>query len=158
MHLISLCAISLKDPKSSKITTSCGKLISVESKPNCVIERRGSELPTQRRQTILGSGAQCIGRDCLALPEQDRLYLEACEKHPSPSFLGMLLRNNCSLWKNDIPLVKWFNERGITHADDMSPIILTSIWRRVRGADLDLEGQIKSYQDYWIRNIGKPAP
>jgi hypothetical protein len=40
----------------------------------------------------------------------------------------------------------------ITHADDMSAIILTSIWRRVCGVDLDLEGQIKSYQDYWIRN------
>ena len=52
-----------------------------------------------------------------------------------------------------MPLVRWFNERGITHADDMSAIILTSIWRRVRGVDLDLEGQIKSYQDYWIRNI-----
>jgi hypothetical protein len=46
----------------------------------------------------------------------------------------------------------------ITHADDMSAIILTSIWMRARGVDLDLEGQIKSYQDYWIRNIGKPAP
>jgi hypothetical protein len=95
------------------------------------------------------------------MPEQDRLYLEACEKDPSPRFhfqLGMSLRNDWSLWEKDIPLVKWYNERGITHADDMSAIILTSIWRRVRGADLELEGQIKSYQDYWIRNIGKPAP
>jgi hypothetical protein len=50
-----------------------------------------------------------------------------------------------SLWEKDMPLVKWFNERGITHADDMSAIILTSIWRRVHGMDLDIEGQIKSY-------------
>jgi hypothetical protein len=93
------------------------------------------------------------------MPEQDRLYLEACEKDSSPRFLGMLLRNDWSLWEKDMPLVKWFNERGITHADDVSAIILTSIWRRVRGVDLvDLEGQIKSYQDYWIRNIDKPAP
>ncbi|MBV8227567.1 MAG: hypothetical protein JO232_20510 [Verrucomicrobia bacterium] len=92
------------------------------------------------------------------MPEQDRLYLEACEKDPSPGFLGILLRNDWSIWEKDMPLVRWFNERGITHADDMSAIILTSIWRRVRGVDLDLEGQIKSYQDYWIRNIGKPAP
>ena len=42
-------------------------------------------------------------------------------------------------------------QRGITHTDDMSA---RSIW----GADLDLEGQIKSCQDYWIRNLGKPAP
>jgi hypothetical protein len=89
------------------------------------------------------------------MPEQDR---SPCEKDSSPRFLGMLLRNDWSLWEKDMPLVKWFNERGITHADDMSAIILTSIWRRVRGVDLDLEGQIKSYQDYWIRNIGKPAP
>jgi hypothetical protein len=95
------------------------------------------------------------------MPEQDRLYLEGCEKDPSPRFhfqLGMSLRNDWSLWEKGMPLVKWFNERGITHADDMSAIILTSIWSRARGVDLDLEGQIKSYQDYWIRNIGKPAP
>jgi hypothetical protein len=92
------------------------------------------------------------------VPEQERLYLEACEKDPSPRFLGMLLRNDWSLWEKDtMPLVKWFNERGITHADDISAIILRSIWR-ARGVDLDLEGQIKSHQDYWIGNIGKPAP
>jgi hypothetical protein len=94
------------------------------------------------------------------MPEQDRLYLEACEKDPSPRFhfqLGMSLRNGWSLWEKDMPLVKWFNDRGIAHADDMSAIILTSIWRRIRSVDLDLEGQIKSCQDYRIRNLGVAA-
>ncbi len=116
---------------------------------------------------------ECIGRDCLALGSYQHRPVSGggsrntgspdtlCCLTPSPRFhfqLGMSLRNDWSLWEKDMPLVKWFNERGITHADDMSAIILTSIWRRVRGVDLDLEGQIKSYQDYWIRNLDKPAP
>jgi hypothetical protein len=61
---------------------------------------------------------------------------------------GMRLRNELGLWgKNE--LTEWFNSIGITHADDMSGIIYTSLHRKLNGKPIDLEGQVKFYQDYW---------
>jgi len=62
--------------------------------------------------------------------------------------LGTRLRNNWGLW-DDSRLSKWFNERGITHPDDMSGIILHSFWRHLNGKPIKLDEQIKHYQDYW---------
>jgi hypothetical protein len=71
---------------------------------------------------------------------------------------GMALRNNWSLWEKDTPLVNWFKGIGITHPDDMSGIINTSFCRRVRGEDIALDEQVKGYQAYWLKSIGKPIP
>ena len=46
-------------------------------------------------------------------------------------------------------LQKWFKERGIHHADDMSGIILTSFHRRFYRKEIELEEQIAKYQEYW---------
>ena len=61
---------------------------------------------------------------------------------------GTGIRNTWGLWSGSV-LAKWFNERGIYHADDMSGIILTSFYRKAHQVDIDLEGQIKHYRDYW---------
>lgn len=61
---------------------------------------------------------------------------------------GMGLRNGWGLWTGSV-LSRWFNEHGIYHADDMSSIILTSVYRVFNNKEIDLEGQIKSYRDYW---------
>jgi len=61
---------------------------------------------------------------------------------------GMALRNELGLWgKNE--LTKWFNSMGIFHADDMSGIIFTSLYRKLNNKDRDIDGQIKIYQDHW---------
>ncbi len=62
--------------------------------------------------------------------------------------LGRHLRNNWGLW-NDSVLAKWFNEKGIHHADDMSGIILDSFWRHLHSEPIKLDEQIKFYQYYW---------
>lgn len=62
--------------------------------------------------------------------------------------LGMYLRNNWGLWTGS-DLKDWFNSKDIWHADDMSGIILDSFKRRLNKQPIDLEGQIKQYQDYW---------
>lgn len=62
--------------------------------------------------------------------------------------LGRWLRNNWGLWAGE-RLAIWFNERGITHPDDMSGIILDSFWRHLNDKPIQLEEQIKFYQDYW---------
>jgi len=64
--------------------------------------------------------------------------------------LGMWMRNNWGLWKGG-RLAKWFNDKGIQHPDDMSGIILDSFWRHLHSKPIELDKQIKHYQDYWKR-------
>ena len=63
---------------------------------------------------------------------------------------GTFIRNTLKLW-HDGPAVKWFNEHGIYHADDMSGIIFTSLHRRENGVDVNLEEQISMYRKHWER-------
>lgn len=61
---------------------------------------------------------------------------------------GRFIRNNWNLWyKTD--LTEYFNKLGIWHADDISSIIIESFWHHLRSEPLDLDNQIKSYQDFW---------
>ncbi len=62
---------------------------------------------------------------------------------------GRGIRNGWELWKGKNSLVRYFNSKGIFHPDDMSSIILTSFHRQLNGKDIDLQGQIQYYQDYW---------
>jgi hypothetical protein len=62
--------------------------------------------------------------------------------------LGMWMRNNWGLW-GESPLAKWFNNKGIKHADDMSGIILDSFWRHLNKKPLNLDGQIRHYKEFW---------
>lgn len=65
--------------------------------------------------------------------------------------LGAEIRNNWGLWGSSA-LAKHFNKMGIHHADDMSGIILVSVYRKMTGKERKLEEQIKHYQDYWKKN------
>jgi hypothetical protein len=67
--------------------------------------------------------------------------------------LGMWLRNNWGLWSGS-RLKKYFNEIGIYHPDDMSGIILASFWRHLNNKPIQLQEQIKYYQEYW-KNMKK---
>jgi len=62
--------------------------------------------------------------------------------------LGTWLRNNWGLW-GGLSLAQYFNQLGIHHPDDMSGIILHSYWRKLHDRPIDLEAQVRHYQDYW---------
>ncbi len=62
--------------------------------------------------------------------------------------LGMWLRNNWGLWGGS-RLKQYFNNLGVNHPDDMSGIILDSFWRNLNHKPVELESQIKYYQEYW---------
>ena len=48
--------------------------------------------------------------------------------------VGMMLRNEWSLWDKDSILVRWFNENyGIDFADDVSGLILDCLARDIQG-------------------------
>jgi hypothetical protein len=67
---------------------------------------------------------------------------------------GTWIRNTLQLWFEGPP-VKWFNDRGIYHADDISSIILQSTHRRFNKRSIDLEDQIKVYRDHWKKTDPK---
>jgi hypothetical protein len=62
--------------------------------------------------------------------------------------LGLTLRNRWGLWAGS-RLAQYFNSVGIYHPDDMSGIILTSLWRRLHGRPIDLARQVREAQAYW---------
>jgi len=61
---------------------------------------------------------------------------------------GMWMRNNWGLWGGS-RLSAYFAKRGIRHPDDMSGIILTSYYRKLKGKDPDVKSQLKYYKKYW---------
>lgn len=64
--------------------------------------------------------------------------------------IGKWIRNNWQLWNDDSKLSKYFHHLGIYHPDDMSGIILDSYHRSLLGKDIQLNEQIKYYQEYWL--------
>jgi hypothetical protein len=64
--------------------------------------------------------------------------------------LGLGIRNGWGLW-SDSRLARWFQGIGISHPDDMSGIILDSLWRDLHGEPRRLEEQVAHYQAYWER-------
>jgi hypothetical protein len=65
--------------------------------------------------------------------------------------IGTAIRNAWGLWGNSV-LARWFNSKGIWHADDMSAIILESLKRELGNKPIDLDAQIKYYLEWWKKN------
>jgi hypothetical protein len=65
--------------------------------------------------------------------------------------LGTWIRNTWGLW-GDSRLAAYFNGIGIEHPDDMSSIVLNSLWRELHGLPVDLRSQVDYYQQYWRVN------
>ena len=84
-------------------------------------------------------------------------WLAEEERHAIASIhheYGRTLRNTLRLWY-DGPPVKWFNEHGIYHADDMSAIILKATHRKCNNVPFDLDEEIQFYRDYWEKTDPK---
>ena len=78
--------------------------------------------------------------------------------------IGRAIRNDWYLWwnkdhafdmwpKEQPTIVKFFNDLNIHHADDMSGIILTSVYRRLQNQELKLDNQVQEYIEYWKNNL-----
>lgn len=91
---------------------------------------------------------QVLEKDLLA---QDLIDISCMSKGQLSKLhhsLGRWIRNNWKLWQNG-PLTIYFNAMGIFHADDMSGIIIESFWHHLKNEPLELDEQIKLYQDFW---------
>jgi len=60
---------------------------------------------------------------------------------------GKSIRNDWGLWRGENDLVIFFNSYGIFHPDEMSSIILTSFYRKMKNQEIDFEGQVKKFLD-----------
>ena len=71
---------------------------------------------------------------------------ELCKYHRG---LGASLRNRWGLWGQKNSLYNWFLKRGIFHPDDMSGIVLQSLWRKLNNKPIRFKEQVKHYKDFW---------
>jgi hypothetical protein len=64
--------------------------------------------------------------------------------------VGMMLRNEWSLWDKDSILVRWFKENyGIDFADDVSGLILDCLVRDIQGLPRRDKELAKRYFQHW---------
>lgn len=64
--------------------------------------------------------------------------------------VGMMLRNEWSLWDKDSILVRWFKENyGIDFADDVSGLILDCLARDIQGLKRRDKELAKRYIQHW---------
>jgi hypothetical protein len=64
--------------------------------------------------------------------------------------VGMMLRNEWSLWDKDTILVRWFKENyGIDFADDISGLILDCLTRDIQGLPRRDKELAKRYIQHW---------
>lgn len=67
------------------------------------------------------------------------------------STVGRAIRNEWGLW-GDSDLAKWFKERGVTHADDMTGMIFKALDARLTGKRFNFDKEAKKYAAYWKKN------
>lgn len=84
------------------------------------------------------------------IPTATKHYLRSLDEtglHREHWGLGIAVRNVLGLWRDDSALARWFGERGVIRADDMSSEILRAYWRRLRGLAPEAEpGELESLE------------
>ena len=65
--------------------------------------------------------------------------------------LGQHIRNYWGLWSQDSGLYKELSGRFmLSHADDLSGLVLTAVYRRYHDLSLNLEKEAARYHKHWI--------
>ena len=61
--------------------------------------------------------------------------------------MGVNIRNDLGVWKENSPLRAWFTSNGVVDPDDMIEIILACVYRVIMAKDIDLDGQLAKFQE-----------
>jgi len=70
--------------------------------------------------------------------------------------MGMMLRNEWDLWDVKSRLVNWFRDTyGVDHADDISSIILDTLYRDVTGQPRQAKQLAERYIAHWEKQKKK---
>lgn len=90
-----------------------------------------------------------------SLDDDDTRYIMSTTEPPVAVHrtVGKWLRNNWSIWDEQTPLVQWFYQAyGIAHADDISSIILSALWARIKGGEYDVAANARERRDHWLKS------
>src|SRR5579883_2503486 len=71
--------------------------------------------------------------------------------------IGLWIRNNWIRGRGGGTLTQYFNNLGIYAPDDMSGIILTSLWRDLHSQPIRLDEQVREYKQFWFYNAPEVA-
>lgn len=64
-----------------------------------------------------------------------------------------ILRNNWKLWLKCTALVADMNKRWcLWHADDMSGLIVESLWAKVHKIPIDHDAKVQVYREHWKKH------
>lgn len=70
--------------------------------------------------------------------------------------VGRMLRNEWTLWDKETILVKWFERNyGLTHADDVSGLILDCLVRDIRGEPRQDKELANKFIEHWKKQAKK---
>lgn len=86
------------------------------------------------------------------LSAEDTLTIKTPKFSPAMAHftVGMMLRNEWSLWDENTVLVQWFKQTyGIQHADDISGIIIDCLEKDIKGLPRRDKELAKEYLDHW---------
>ena len=94
-----------------------------------------------------------LSADQLAKIDAMKSEKEMVEYHLS---IGMALRNKWGLWGGS-PLANHLWKLGFSHPDDMSSVILETLWCKRHHRDFRLEERADYFQAYWKAAANPPA-
>ena len=69
---------------------------------------------------------------------------------------GRRIRNAWGLWTGSKLAEQLYERFGLTHADDMSGLILHCAWRELNGLPWEAEAKVAEYDKFWAEHGGKP--
>lgn len=96
---------------------------------------------------------EAVGLILESLTEADKEQIIATKPELAHFSLGMFLRNGWSLWEEDTPIKRWFADNfGLSHADDISGIILHCVWSKVHGKEDEADKLAERFKRHWIKS------
>ena len=85
------------------------------------------------------------------LSPADITFIKSNDAISQHHWMRRQIRNEWGLWEMESDLVQWFQKNlQLGHADDISSVILDSVWHQVTGEPFDLESKIAGYHDHWM--------
>lgn len=85
------------------------------------------------------------------LSEEDKKNIRNTDSSLHHFSIGMYLRNNWSLWEENTPIKNHFkNVYGLSHADDLSGIILDAVFCDTKGIPRNTNKLVERYKKHWI--------
>lgn len=94
------------------------------------------------------------------LPKEELAKIDAMKSEEETDAyhfgLGLEMRNGWRLWSGS-PLKTYMKNLGFIHPDDMSGVILRTLWCKRHNQDFRIEERVAYYKAYWKATARPPA-